>query len=117
MRLGEVAADVTAAAVGVKCWAADDGVGRQIEARSVIIATREGAFDTGLRSVFERSAVSTMIHDVEAKIHKLELVRERHLAVQQIQVMESKRLDFVPAEFVDVILDKISESSPNPLNQ
>jgi hypothetical protein len=37
--------------------------------------------------------------------------------VQQVQVMESQRLDFVPAEFVDVKLDKISASSPNSLNQ
>ncbi len=32
-------------------------------------------------------------------------------------MMESKSLDFVPTEFVDVILDKISSGSPNPLNQ
>ena len=112
-----MAANEAAATVSMKCRTTNDRVGRQIEARSVIIATREGAFDTGLRSVFERSAVSTMIHDVEAKIHKLELVRERHSAVQQIQMMESKRLDFVPAQFVDVMFDKISSSSPNPLNQ
>ncbi len=31
--------------------------------------------------------------------------------------MESECLDFVPAEFVEVKLDKISTSSPNPLNQ
>jgi hypothetical protein len=31
--------------------------------------------------------------------------------------MKSKILDFVPAEFVDMELDKISSSSPNPLNQ
>jgi hypothetical protein len=31
--------------------------------------------------------------------------------------MESESLDFVPAEFVDVKLDKIGSSSPNPLNQ
>ena len=31
--------------------------------------------------------------------------------------MESERLDFVPAEFVDMELDKVSASSPNPLNQ
>ncbi len=32
-------------------------------------------------------------------------------------MMKSKSLDFVPAKFVDVILDKISTSSPNFLNQ
>jgi hypothetical protein len=58
-----------------------------------------------------------MIHDVETKVHKLQFIRKRHSAVQQIQVMESECLDFVPAEFVDVKLDKISSSSPNPLNQ
>jgi hypothetical protein len=31
--------------------------------------------------------------------------------------MKSKSLDFVPAEFIEVELDKISSSSPNPLNQ
>jgi hypothetical protein len=31
--------------------------------------------------------------------------------------MESESLNFVPAKFVDVKLDKISASSPNPLNQ
>jgi hypothetical protein len=31
--------------------------------------------------------------------------------------MESECLDFVPAQFVDVMFDKISSSSPNPLNQ
>jgi hypothetical protein len=71
MRLGEVAADVTAATIGVKCWAANDRVSWQIEARSVIIAARESAFDTSFRSMLERSTVSAMIHDVEAKIHKL----------------------------------------------
>jgi hypothetical protein len=92
-------------------------VGRKIESRSVIVATREGAFDTRLRSVFERSAVSAVIHDVETKVHKLQLIRKRHSAVQQIQVMESKCLDFVPAKLIDVKLDKISSSAPNPLNQ
>jgi hypothetical protein len=37
--------------------------------------------------------------------------------MQQVQVMKSESLDFVPAEFVDMELDKISSSSPNPLNQ
>jgi len=37
--------------------------------------------------------------------------------VKQVQVMESKSVDFVPAEFVDMELDKISSSLPNPLNQ
>jgi hypothetical protein len=31
--------------------------------------------------------------------------------------MESESLDFVPAKFVDMKFDKISASSPNPLNQ
>jgi hypothetical protein len=117
MRLGEMAADETAATVSVESRAADDGVGRQIETWSVIVAAGESAFDTRLRSVFKRSTVSTVIHDVEAKVHKLQFIRKRHSAVQQVQVMESQRLDFVPAEFVDVMLDKISASSPNPLNQ
>ena len=93
-----MAADETAATVGVKCWAADDRVGRQIETWSVIVATREGAFDTSFRSMPEGSTVSAVIHDVETKIHKLEFVRERHSAVQQIQVMESECLDFVPTK-------------------
>jgi hypothetical protein len=117
MRLGKMAADETAATISVQSRAADDRVGRQIETWSVIVATREGAFDTSFRSVFERSAVSTMIHDVETKVHKLKLVRERHSAVQQIQMMESESLDFVPTELIDVKLDKISSSAPNPLNQ
>ncbi len=90
MRIGEVAADEAAATVSVKCWAADDGVGRQIETQSVIVAARESALDTRLRSVLERSTVSTVIHDVEAKVHKLQFIRKRHSAVQQIQVMESE---------------------------
>jgi hypothetical protein len=81
MRLGKMAADETAATVGVKCWAADDRVGRQIETWSVIVATREGAFDTSFGSVFKRSTVSTMVHDVETKVHKLKFIRKRHSAV------------------------------------
>jgi hypothetical protein len=92
-------------------------VGRKIESRSVIVATREGSLDASLRSVLERSTVRAMIHDVETEVHKLQFIRKRHSAVQQIQVMESECLDFVPAEFVDVMFDKISSSSPNPLNQ
>jgi hypothetical protein len=117
MRLGEVSADEAAATVSVECRATDDGVSWQIESRSVIVATRESAFDTRLRSVFERSTVSTVIHDVETKVHKLQLIRERHSAVKQIQMMKRESLDFVPAEFIDVKLNKISASSPNPLNQ
>ncbi len=117
MRLGKVTANETAATVSMESRAADDGVGRQIEARSVIIATRESSFDASFRSVPKRSAVGAMIHDVEAKVHKLQLISEWHSAVQKIQMMESKSLDFVPAQFVDVILDKISPSSANPLNQ
>ena len=76
-----MAADETAAAVGVKCWAADDRVGRQIEARSVVVATGEGAFNTSFGSVFKRSTVSAMVHDVETKVHKLQFIRKRHSAV------------------------------------
>ncbi len=112
-----MAANEAAATVSMKCRAADDGMGRQIETRSVIVATGESAFDTRLRSVFKRSAVSTMIHDVETKVHKFQLIRKRHSAVQQLQVMESECLDFVPTEFIDMNLDKVSASSPNPLNQ
>jgi hypothetical protein len=117
VRFGEVAADEAAATVGVKCRATDNGVGRQIEARSVIIATRESFFNASFRSVPKRSTVGAVIHDVETKIHKFELVRERHSAVQQIQMMESESLDFVPTKLIDVRLDKISSSAPNPLNQ
>jgi hypothetical protein len=117
MRLGKVTANETAATVSVKCRAADDGVSWQIETWSVIVATRKGSLGASFRSVFERSAVRTVIHDVETEVHKLQLVRERHSAVQQIQVMESKCLDFVPAKLIDVKLDKISSSAPNPLNQ
>ena len=112
-----MAPNEAAATVSMKCRAADDGMGRQIKPWSVTVATREGAFNTNFRSVFERTTVSAMIHDVETKVHKLQLVRERHSAVQQVQMMESECLDFVPAQFVDVILDKISPSSANSLNQ
>ncbi len=71
MRLGEMTADEAAATISVESRAADDGMGRQIESRSMIIATREGAFDTSFRWVFKGPAVRTVIHDVEAKIHKL----------------------------------------------
>ena len=74
MRLGKMAADETAATVGVKCWAADDRVGRQIETWSVIVATREGAFDTSFGSVLKRSTVSAMIDDVETEVHKLQFI-------------------------------------------
>ena len=117
MRLGEVTADEAAATVSVKCRTANDRVGRKIKARSVIVATREGPFDTTLRSVFEGSTVSAMIHDVEAKVDELQLIGERHSAVQQVQVVKCESLDFVPTEFVDVKLNKVSSSSPNPLNQ
>ena len=82
MRLGKVAADEAATTVSMESRAADDGVGRQIETWSVIIAAREGAFNTSFRSVFKRSAVSAVIHDVETKVHKLQFVRERHSAVK-----------------------------------
>jgi hypothetical protein len=117
MRLGKVTVDEAAATVGVESRAADDRVGRQIETRSMIVTAREGPLDASFRPVSKGSTVSTVIHDVEAKIHELQLIRERHSAVQKIQVMESESLDFVPAEFVDVKFDKISASSPNPLNQ
>ncbi len=71
MRLGKVTADVTAAAISVKCRATNDRVGRKVEVQSVIITAGEGSFDASFRSVFERTTVSTVIHDVEAKIHKL----------------------------------------------
>jgi hypothetical protein len=74
VRFGEVAADEAAATIGVKCRAANNGVGRKIKARSVIIATREGSLDASLRSVLKRSTVRAMIHDVDAKVHKLQLV-------------------------------------------
>jgi hypothetical protein len=101
----------------MKCRATDDGVSWQIETWSVIVATRKGSLGASFRSVFERSTVSAVIHDVEAKVHKLQLIRKRHSAVQQIQVMESECLDFVPAKLIDVKLDKISSSAPNFLNQ
>ncbi len=37
--------------------------------------------------------------------------------MQQVQVVKHKSLDFVPAEFLNAELDKISWSLPNPLNQ
>jgi len=110
-------ANVTAATVSMKCWAADDGVGWQIETRSVIVATGEGSLNASFRSVLERSAVSAMIHYVETKVHELQLIRERHSAVKQIKVTESESLDFVPTELIDMKFDKVSASSPNPLNQ
>jgi hypothetical protein len=84
---------------------------------SVIVAAREGSFNASFRSMFERSTVRTVIHNVETKVDKLQLIQKRHSAVQQVQVMKSECLDFVPAEFVDIKLDKVSASSPNPLNQ
>jgi hypothetical protein len=117
MRLGKVTADEAAVTVSVKCRAANDRVGRQIEARSMILAAWEGSFNASFRSMFERSTVSTMIHDMEAEIDKLQFIQERHSAVQQIQMMESESLDFIPAEFIDVKLDKVSSSPTNPLNQ
>jgi hypothetical protein len=117
MRLSKVAADEAATTVSVKCRAADDGVGRQIEPWSVIVTARKGSFDASFGSVPKRSTVSAVIHDVETEVHKLQLIRERHSAVQKIQVTESESLDFVPTKLIDVKLDKISASSPNPLNQ
>ncbi len=67
--------------------------------------------------MFKRTTVSTVVHNMEAEIDKLQLIRERHSAVKQAQVVEHEILDFVPAEFVDVELDKISSRLPNPLNQ
>ncbi len=58
MGLGEMTADEAAATISVESRAANDGVGRQIETWSVIVATREGAFNASFRSVFERSAVT-----------------------------------------------------------
>jgi hypothetical protein len=117
MRLGEMTADEAAAAISVKCRAANDRMGGKIEARSVIITTREGVLDASFRSVLDGSTVSTVIHNVETEVHELQLVGERHSAVKQIQVAERESLDFGPAKFVDVELNKISSSSSNPLNQ
>jgi hypothetical protein len=66
-----MAADEAAATISMECRAANDGVGRQIETRSVIVTAGEGSLDASFRSVLERSTVSAMIHDVEVKIHKL----------------------------------------------
>jgi hypothetical protein len=74
MRLGKMAADEAAATISVKSRAADDGMGRQIEARSMIVTTREGSLDPSFGSVFERSTVGTVIHDVKAEVNKLQLV-------------------------------------------
>ncbi len=74
MRLGKVTADVTAATISVESRAADDGVGRKIKTRSVIITTRESSFNASFRSVFEGSTVSAVIHDVETKVDKFQLV-------------------------------------------
>jgi hypothetical protein len=117
MRLRKVTADEAAAAVGMKSRAANNRVGRKVEARSVIVATRESSLDASFGSVLKRSTVSAMVHDVETEIDKLQLIREWHSAMEQIQMMERESLDFVPAKFIDVKLDKISPSSPNPLNQ
>jgi hypothetical protein len=72
VRLGEVTADEAAAAVSVESRAANDRVGRKVEARSVIIAARKGSFDAAFGSVFEGPTVSTVIHDVEPEIDKLQ---------------------------------------------
>ncbi len=71
MRLGKVTADEAAAAVSVKCRAANDGVGRKIKTRSVIVATRDGSFEASIRPVFKRSTVSAMVHDVETEVDEL----------------------------------------------
>ncbi len=71
MRLSKVATNEAAATIGVKCRATNDRVGRKIETRSVIVAAREGLFDASFRSMFERSTVSTMVHDVESKVDEL----------------------------------------------
>jgi hypothetical protein len=71
VRIGEVAADEAAATISVESRAADDGVGRQVETWSVIIAAGESSLNASFRSVFKGPAVSTVIHDVETKVHKL----------------------------------------------
>jgi hypothetical protein len=53
---------------------ANDGVGRKIKVRSVIVATRACPLDASFRSMLERSTVSAMIHDVEAEIDELQLI-------------------------------------------
>ncbi len=74
MRLREMTADEAAAAVSVKSQAANDRVGRKIEARSMIVTTGEGSFDASFRPMFEGSTVSAVIHNVEAKIDELQLI-------------------------------------------
>jgi hypothetical protein len=64
MRIGKVTPDEAAATISMKGWAANDRVGWQVDARSVIIAAKEGSLDASLRSVFKRSTVSTMVHNV-----------------------------------------------------
>jgi hypothetical protein len=117
VRLGEVAADEAAATVSMKFRTAYNRVGRKIKTRFVIVAAREGSLDATFRLMIKSSTVSAVVHDVEAEIDKLQLVGERHSAVQQVQVMQRKSLDHIPSKFVEVKLDKISSSLPNPLNQ
>jgi hypothetical protein len=74
MRLGKVTANETAATVSMKCRAANDRVGRQIETWSVIIAAGESSLNASFRSVFKGPAVRTVIHDVETEVHELQLV-------------------------------------------
>jgi hypothetical protein len=74
MRLGEMAADEAAAAISVKCRTTNDRVGWKIEARSMIVTAREGSLGASFRLMFERSTVSTVIHDMEAEINKFQLV-------------------------------------------
>ena len=64
-------ADEAAATIRVESWAANDGVGRQIKARSVIVAARACPLDAGFRLMLERSTVSAMIHDVETEIDNI----------------------------------------------
>jgi hypothetical protein len=71
VRLGKVTADETAATVSMESWAANDGVGRKIKARSVIVATRDGSFEASVRLVFKRSTVSAVVHDVETEVDEL----------------------------------------------
>jgi hypothetical protein len=84
VRLGKVTADETVATINVESLAANDGVGRQIKAGSVIVAARTCPLDASFRLMLKRSTVRAMIHDEETEVDKLQLVRERHLALKQV---------------------------------
>jgi hypothetical protein len=64
-------ADEAAATIRVERRAANDGVGRQIKARSVIVAARACPLDASFRSMFKGTTMSAVVHDVETEIDKL----------------------------------------------